>query len=60
LGITGLVCKEKSLIYANRLEKELRFNSDIDNLIGIPEVLNFLAVEFSIDNNSFAPTVGVI
>jgi hypothetical protein len=59
IGLTGNACSEKTILYSNSIESELRYNSDIDNLIGIHNFKNILVSEICLEEKNTLP-VGVI
>ena len=46
LGLTGIACLDRTLIYSNDVEKDLRFNSDLDNIMGLNNIKNIVVSEF--------------
>ncbi|CDW78434.1 UNKNOWN [Stylonychia lemnae] len=63
LGLTGIACLDRILIYSNDVENDLRFNSDLDNIMGINKIKNMMVTEFSAvesDQGKEQDPVGVI
>ena len=37
---------DRTLIYSNEVEKDIRFNSDLDNIMGLNLIKNIVVTEF--------------
>ena len=53
LGITGLACKEHSMIALENVSTthDIRFNGDVDNFLSVYNLRNILVSEFSNEEN---------
>ena len=58
-GLTGKAAREKSIIHTNQVEKEFEFSSDIDNLLGLPKIDDYVVFAFREDNSKSSPLMGV-
>lgn len=60
LGLTGLSARHKQILACNNLDTEIRFDSDIDNILGVTNIRNIMTFEYAIDHGRKSPIIGVI